>query len=353
VPEHASDTVRAWKGQHPVLPDTPLWVEVALWKGRVTQAQVEFPYYDPGVTDDSPQGWKKLRGALLLLAYAMAGFTGIMLARKNWVKERIDKRGALRLASFYFVLSVLTWFGRMHPVPTGDMFWQLLNSIGDALLWTGILWVLYLALEPAVRARWPHAIVTWNRILAGRWSDAQVGSHVLIGALLGAATSIVFEVRNEWGNPGLGATLELWPIMGLRQEIASFAAMFDTALLAGLAAFFAIFGMRALLKRDWLAAIVVSLMFTLSEPAVVNSPHLVASVAIYGSLYVILMFLLLRFGLVSTISMLVFVNGISRITLGTDLRAWWAPYGLLAMALVLGAAGYAFWRSIGTREVIE
>jgi serine/threonine-protein kinase len=353
VPQHASDTVLAWKGPHPVIPNTPLWVEVALWKGRVTQAQVEFPFYNPTVTDNRPQGWIKLRGRLLLLAYAMAGFVGIRLARKNWLKERVDKRGALRLASFYFILSTITWFGRMHPTPTDDMFWELLNSIGDSLLWAGILWVLYLALEPAVRARWPHAIVTWNRILAGRWSDAQVGSHILIGAAIGAAATVAFELRNNWANPGLAANAELWPIMGLRQWTASFAAMFDTALLAGLAAFFAIFGMRVFLKKDWLAAIVVALMFTFSEPTVVNSPHLLATALVYTAIYVVLMFLLLRFGLVATISMIVFTNGIDRITLGTDLRAWWAPYGLLALAAVLAAAGYAFWRSIGTREIIE
>jgi hypothetical protein len=46
---------------------------------------------------------------------------------------------------------------------------------GDWLLWGAGFWLLYLALEPAVRAHWPHSIVTWNRILAGRWKDAQVG----------------------------------------------------------------------------------------------------------------------------------------------------------------------------------
>ena len=52
-------------------------------------------------------------------------------------------------------------------------------------MWGAALALLYIALEPLVRARWPHSIVTWNRLLAGRWLDAQVGSHILIGATVG------------------------------------------------------------------------------------------------------------------------------------------------------------------------
>ena len=38
VPAHASDTVLEWKGPHPRIPNLELTVEVASWKGRITQA---------------------------------------------------------------------------------------------------------------------------------------------------------------------------------------------------------------------------------------------------------------------------------------------------------------------------
>jgi hypothetical protein len=352
VPNHASDAVFAWKGPHPTIPSTDLWVEIATWKGRVTQAQVEFPYDTAAVIDNSPKGWKSVRGFLMLASYGMAGFFGILMARSNWKKGRVDKKGALRLAGFYFILNTITWFGRMHPVPSDQMFYLFLNSIGESLLWAGMLWVLYLALEPAVRSRWPHALVTWNRILAGRWSDPQVGSHLLVGALLAAVATIVFALHGTWGTSGLEATVNFWPLLGMRQWFASLAAMINSALMIGLAAFFAIFGMRVLVKRDWLAAIITSLMFTFSEGTVVNSSHVLATASLYAIIYTALMFLLLRFGLVSTIGMIVFVNSMERITLGTDLRAWWVPYGLAVMAATVALAAYAFWRSIGSRDVI-
>jgi hypothetical protein len=35
--------------------------------------------------------------------------------------------------------------------------------------------------------------VTWNRVLAGRWLDAQVGSHILIGAAVGSGLRVFFR----------------------------------------------------------------------------------------------------------------------------------------------------------------
>ena len=59
-----------------------------------------------------------------------------------------------------------------------------------------MIWLLYIALEPAVRARWPHAILTWSRVLAGRWQDAQVAAHVLYGALVGLIIAAFFLAAN-------------------------------------------------------------------------------------------------------------------------------------------------------------
>jgi len=46
-------------------------------------------------------------------------------------------------------------------------------------------WILYLALEPIVRRRWPDSIISWSRLLAGRLRDPLVGRDILIGCLAG------------------------------------------------------------------------------------------------------------------------------------------------------------------------
>ena len=59
--------------------------------------------------------------------------------------------------------------------------------VGQALS-TGMgVWLTYMALEPAVRRRWPDALVSWSRLIAGRYKDPIVGRDVLVGVLAGLA----------------------------------------------------------------------------------------------------------------------------------------------------------------------
>jgi hypothetical protein len=352
TPKHAVDQLRAWKGPHPRIPNTELMVEVATWKGRVTQALVEFPWFRAGEREAGTQPLLlKVRGILVMASIATAGFFAILIARKNWKKERVDKKGAVRIATAYFACSAVGWIGRVHPVPNLDMFSLFYAFAGDALLFAALVWLLYLALEPAVRSRWPHAIVTWNRVLAGQWKDAQVGSHVLIGAALGTGMWLMFGVADPLSKNQLDFGIALWPLLGARSWVAAYALNMREALVLGLLEFFAIFGLRVLLKKDWLAAIVASLLFTtVVQNDVIGDPHWQQRLAIYAVLYVILFAVLLRVGLVTTISAMFFLNAINRICLGSDFKAWWAPFGFATIFLLLTMTSYALWRSIGTQD---
>src|SRR6185295_12439938 len=128
----------------------------------------------------------------LLILQAIGAFFAILLARHNWKQRRADTQGAWRIAAARFLLAGVAWAGATHPVDNDSMIPHFLAAASDWLLSAAIMWVIYMALEPAVRARWPHSIVTWNRVLAGRWRDAQVWSHVLVGAAAGSAMWIAF-----------------------------------------------------------------------------------------------------------------------------------------------------------------
>ncbi len=355
LPKHAADQLRAWKGPHPKLPNTELMVEIAMWKGRVTQAIVEFPWYRSNEpVEETRSLLLKARGIFIMASIATAGFFAILLARRNWKKERVDKKGALRIATAYFAFDVVAWIGRVHPVPSDDMFSLFFSSAGESLMFSALVWLLYLALEPAVRSRWPHAIVTWNRVLAGRWKDAQVGSHILIGAALGMGMWMMFAVVSPEPKNQLDIGISLWPLLGARPWVAAYALNIRDALVLGLLEFFAIFGLRVLVKKDWLAAIAASLLFTiLVQNDVFGDPHWPQKLAVYSVLYAVLMFVLLRVGLVTTISAMFFLNALNRISLGADFKAWWAPFGFATIFLLVAMASLAFWRSIGAQELAD
>ena len=73
-----------------------------------------------------------------------------------------------------------------HHVPNSYEFALFLTFLGFGLVLSSFFWVLYIALEPYVRRRWPATLVSWSRLLAGGFRDPLVGRDVLAGCLVGA-----------------------------------------------------------------------------------------------------------------------------------------------------------------------
>src|SRR5687768_18051298 len=73
---------------------------------------------------------------------------------------------------------------RRPPSSTLFPYTTLFRSLGIYAAMLGqflaIPWIAYLAGEPFVRRRWPWQVISWNRLLAGRWRDPLVGRDVLI-----------------------------------------------------------------------------------------------------------------------------------------------------------------------------
>ena len=124
----------------------------------------------------------------------LGAFFVVLLALRNWKLHRTDMQGAWRVAVARFLLAGIAWAGMVHPVTSDAFLEHAVAAAGDWLFAAAVLFLVYLALEPAVRARWPHSIVTWNRVLAGRWRDPQVASDVLIGAAVGTGNVHLLQV---------------------------------------------------------------------------------------------------------------------------------------------------------------
>jgi hypothetical protein len=148
------------------------------------------------------------------------------------------------------------------------------------------------------------------------------------------------------GSGGLAATL------GARQWIAFQAGGLSGVLFTGLVFFFALTGVRQLVKKDVAAAILAALFFTFVSGGALNSPNWKAKFAIYFGMFAVLLFVLLRYGLVAIIAAACFIDSLDAITLGADWKTWYAPAGLATVTMLLGIAIFAFWRSLGRRELI-
>jgi len=357
LPVRPFDMWRAWTGPHPVLPDTDVQVEAASWKGQISRVRVSLrktpasPKADVASgTAASGNGGGTNAGALIgRLMEAVGTFFVVLLAM------RADLRGAWRIGVATFLLSALDWLGRMHPIASDAMVDQVFSSGADWLLRSTALFLIYMALEPAVRARWPHSIVTWNRVLSGRWNDPQVASDVLIGAAVGSGMIGLLKgvsFLSGWASNPVNLDTAISFGEGFLSWVGGHAANVYSGISSGLLIFLTIFGLRAILRRDLAAALCAAVVFTAIQGEVHFTPERAPLVAVYLIIYGLLMFILLRNGLVATIAALFFANSSRTVLLGGNWTSWYVPAGLASLVLLLAIAVWAFRSALGGRELI-
>jgi len=349
TPPSVADRLLAWKGPHPKIPNLELTLNLATWKGRVTGVAVEFQWKETGAAPPPESLAGMLRGLVVSAFFLFGVIAAPVLARRNWKRGRVDRKGAMRLAIVQFFLGMVVWLGTVHAIPDGSLAVMLWKGAGEWMLAAALLWLLILALEPSVRAYWPHSLVTWNRIMAGRWKDAQVGAHILIGAAAGSLIWALGALRDSLIQPEMRDAAGLAATLGTRQWLAAHASGLSGALLVGLLIFFSLVGLRYLVRRNILAAAIGALVLSMSDSF--RSSHWQVELALRMLVFAVLVFVLLRYGLVATVAAVFFDSGFDKIVLGSDWTTWYAPAGLATLALLAGIAILAFWRSLGAQEL--
>jgi len=349
------DEYRAYKGKHPQMPDVDLEVEIASYRGQITHAEV----FGPWSNQDSRGGsalpeWTQLRDLVMFLALAALSIYAFLLARRNWRLERADRRGALKVAIARFAVGIGYWAAVVHAVPDMEMLDYFATACSFSLLNAAAIWVLYLALEPALRAKWPHSMVSWNRLLRGKWNDSLVASHILIGCAAGCALWGVFSLRQVLTIDSAGVTSGGFGLMAYGTRSA-FGAVFSRAiecLSFGLLGFFCLFGFRMLMRKDWLAAAMGAVLFPLIESGVSGGVSGWSVYGLYVVVYGVLLMIMLRLGVVATMSTMMFLNLIGASPMGTNLTTWYAPNGLAVSALILVVAGWSFYKALGNQDLL-
>jgi hypothetical protein len=352
----AYDLRKAWKGPAPGLPDIEVHVEAASLAGKLTAVKVVYPWTTANREPPQPEtGIWRLLGPLASMGMKLLGILfGLILAARNLRLNRGDKKGAFRLAIVTSLLVVIRWVAWAHHVGSLKEWDLAVNAVVDATSDGLLLWILYIALEPMVRSRWPHALVTWNRLLAGRIGDAQLGAHILIGAAIGLGLRLGFGMfwRFDYLKDGVPTYNSLMGTGSALGWIGSNVSIWQNALEFGFIVFFAIFGFRVLWKNDYLAALSVAILYAATDDqGIWNRPNPWAEGSIMLVIFAVLALVLLRMGMVSTLATIIFINTIERINVSPRLTSWYVPYGFATMALLIAVVVYAFWRSIGTRTL--
>src|SRR5262249_1419530 len=118
------------------------------------------------------------------------------LARRNLRLGRGDRAGAFRVALFTFLaFGSARMFRADHVAGEGEL-WILIKVLAYPTFWAVLVWILYGALEPYARRRWPRLLISWKRLLAGALRDPLVGRDVLLGTTVGLV--LVVSERLFW-----------------------------------------------------------------------------------------------------------------------------------------------------------
>ncbi len=350
TPPDAFDERAAWVGAYPGQNPGSLRLEAAAWRGRPTSFRIIGPWTQPS------SGSPNIRTADLVWAFmlALTMIGAAILARRNSLAGRGDRRGAFRLGASVFVIWMLLWLVGSNHTPNIGELQSLLTGTSASLLWAGVLWVLYIALEPYVRRRWPQAIVGWSRLLGGRFRDPVVGGEILAGTVAGIAIALLYDCRQlARGTLGAPPRFETYDyiLSGPRGATSSFLALSAIAIITSLVMLFLVFLFRLITRSEWGAAALYAVLGVALEN--IGVTHAAAGVVFSMASGLLIVFILFRYGLVA-LTVAFFVNELlSGFPLTLDFSQWYAGTSLLALLCVLALAVFGFREALAGRPLLR
>jgi serine/threonine-protein kinase len=335
------DLRRAWVGSTAEQPDQPVRIEAAALGGRSVCFVLRYAWSaatEPEATEPRLAGAPALPMLIVGIVWTSL-LAACLFARRNYRLGRLDVRGAATLAGATFWCTLAAWLLRAHATPTAGTLAGLSLGVGTALFTAGGAFVSYAGIDPYARRYWPASLVSWTRVVNGRFRDPLVGQDVLVGVLTGLVMTggllagHLIE-RALWGQPWAGPELHLT----LGGELGRLAGIGTFALMGSVIMLVSLLLLRAVVRRDWLAVVAFGVLAGVTLAPRLGSDKVLASVIVSASM-VTWFWTLHRFGLLAAVvSTCVFTVTTGPVT--WNLSLWYGPNMLLGAALILTVAVY-------------
>jgi len=345
-PLAASDRRAAWEGEYPGLTGVPLRIEAAAYRGRPVFFDTIGPWTRPRMMQAyKPSTSEKLSATSWVLIVVTTLCVAAYLARRNLRLGRGDRRGASRFATAVFAISAAAWmFGGSHVMAFAEIGLVVMR-VGWSLFLAGVVWMVYVGVEPYVRRYWPGVLIGWSRLLAGRWRDPLVGRDILVGVVFMAVDAMIGKMPGTASHllgiaPPMPIVQSDLALMGLRGAVATFMLSLLTAVLLSTTGLFLMFLLRRLLRLQWLAAAAFVAIIVANAAGqwgtTTSVLGLIASVLV-GLLIVIV---LTRFGFLAYVSGVALSQIYESFPVTSRLSAWYAGLGVFALAFCLIALAW-------------
>ena len=183
-----ADEHRAW-----IVAGAHRRIEVASRGDRVVWLSVIAPWQESAAVESTGR-LDVLGAAMSMFLIASLAVCAAFLALQNVRRGQGDRAGAWRVTAMYMLAYVGAWMIAAYHGRGAIGEWITTRmTIGSGLFGAAIVFVIYLAAEPYARRRWPQMLISWTRLLSGRWRDPIIGRDVLIGGT--AAALLLFAGR--------------------------------------------------------------------------------------------------------------------------------------------------------------
>ena len=349
----ASDSTMAWQGSYRDQPGVVLHIEAAALRGRPVWFDVQGPWLRPKSTE-FPLSFR-IAVWILLVFSVLIWVVLFLLVRRNLRLGKSDRQGAFRLSTFLFLCSFVALMLRAdHVALAFEEAGLLTNLLAQTMIFAMATWLMYAALEPIARRRWPHLLVSWSRLLAGRLRDPLVGRDILIGGLAGVG--LVLMLHLSIVAPGWFGMTSPAPRAPVASCLSSFRHIvfyllwsIYPAVCVGFATLFGLFLYRTVTRFRWLILVgqVIPLYFVFS--VFVGSDDIWSLPAALFTLFYLVIALRAGF-LAAVMSFYVFlVFEFTPLTL--DMSSWYVDRAGISMSLLAGLFIYGFWMSLGGKPV--
>ncbi len=352
VPPSGAETRLAWEAVAPREPGVPPRVEgvavgdriihfarVAPWESGVTAGEVD---------RETSRGQRLSR---ILMVFFWITFVGcLVLSWKSAERGPIDRRAAWRFAMLMLCLQSLR-LAVLQPLPAAPALGLdiLLHVARYAVFAAVAAWIYYASLERFFRRFWPHAIISWVRVMTGRIRDPLVGRDVLAGVALGLGMVGLQQINvlvTAWAGGSVslimpsGIEPTLGRLVGFRHLSASLLHSGFVGIILGLILATLLLILRSALRNPRLAAIAFVLI-VMSASAWVWAPGLYVSWVTGGLFGVVMAGILQRLGILCAVVSTVVAQIVVNNPLTDEFDAWYAgpAWFVIGGVVVLIAAG--------------
>ena len=347
----SSDTKVAWTGVWPGS-TRPLRVEAASLHGRPVWFSLLGPWTPPSRQnpDRSTRG-QRAGDMLFVVVGCIALFGATFFAFRNYRARRSDPQGALRLAMFVFAVQIGLWILHAHFTLDTSILGGLVFAVSTSLFWGVVVALIYLALEPYVRRRWPHSIISWSRLLLGRWRDPLVGRDILFGLVLGIFWVIVIQVFIAYlihiGDvPHIGDAKIL---LGVRRTLGAAVFLVPADIRTTLLFFLLIFLFRLVLRNEWLAAAAFVILFSTMQS--LREDYFWVAMIAFLIIYALAAIALVRFGLVSLATALFLTDFLLSAPMTANFSHWFIGSTIFIYACATALALFAFYTALAGQKL--